>query len=313
MHFCITGANGNLGVWLCHHLLSTGHQVTAFSRKQSYVISDANYQFVAGDLCIPDTLRKLDGLTFDVCIHLASYNEFFEPNYRKKALQINTLGTAHLCEYLLEKKVPQLIYMSTFHVYGDVSSEIIDESSLCRPKNDYALTHLFAEQYIQSLYQGSQQSYINLRLTNSYGAPKDIASDKWYLIINDMARQAFFEKKIILTSNGTIKRDFVWMGDVCQIIAQLAERNNVESGVYNLSSGQSIALIDIAKSIQQAYQHKYQHELEICINDKDQKEYPDFIVSNRKLLTCLDFEFSKRVGEEAQDIWTLLETQAHGA
>ena len=61
-------------------------------------------------------------------------------------MEINTVGTKNLLEALNLTNLKNFVYISTFHVYGLTEGDI-DENTELNPKNDYALTHLFAEFY----------------------------------------------------------------------------------------------------------------------------------------------------------------------
>ena len=70
------------------------------------------------------------------------------------------------------------------------------------PKNDYASTHLFAEYYVKQFGLTHGLQYTILRLTNSYGSPTFVDSNKWYLVLNDLTRSAYENGRIIIKSNG---------------------------------------------------------------------------------------------------------------
>lgn len=305
MKILITGGNGNLGLWIRECFLQHGASVTCFSRRDRFNIDDPAYTFVEGDITQPESFSRLASSEFDICVHLASYNEHFAPDYRESALRINTLGTANVCDFLNSKGVKRIIYMSTVHVY-DLSREgVIDEHEAPCPVNDYGLTHLFAEQYVLSLTQNTELESVIFRLSNSYGAPKYAESDKWYLILNDFAKQAWEDKKIVLKSNGNLYRDFVWMKDVAEIVWKSCE-GDINPGVYNLSSGSLISLRNIAHIVADLYLDLFQENVPVVINQDDDNVYPQRRVSSDKLLSEIDFEFSDQLKQEVEGIWALL-------
>lgn len=309
MNVLITGGLGNLGLWITEYLLEQNHNVTVISRSEKVKMTHDNYRFVAVDITNPEALLSVIDGYFDVCIHAASYNEYFHDNYTEKSLQVNALGTEYLCQALNEHGVGKLIYLSTFHVYG-ASSGVITESSDVLPVNDYGLTHYFAEKYIEKHSRLSGLNFCILRLTNSYGCPKDINTDKWYLVLNDLCQMAFDTKKIVLNSNGKASRDFIWMGDVVMAISLVMNEVKCTNTVYNLSSGRSLSIINIARSVKHIYNEIFNQDLPIEFNISDRTEFSELLVENKKILSVIDIEFNENIFLEAKKIFELLKIRS---
>ncbi len=298
----ITGGFGNLGLWFSEYFTTKGYEIYILSKniKNSFIYNSIQ----ANIINLEELKEKLKYIEVDYVIHTASYNEYFHKNYAKKALLVNSLGTRNLIEVLKDKNIKNFIYLSTFHIYG-TSSGVIDETTPPNPKNDYASTHLFAEFYLKQFYSSSNFPYIIFRLTNSYGSPKSISTNKWYLVLNDLVKSAYLYRKIVLNSNGEAKRDFIWMGDVCRVMEKSFkfEPNNI----FNLSSKKSYNILFLAKKVRKIYKKRYKKDIEIVINKEDKTKPLNLIVDNRKLKKLIDFEFLDRFEKEIENIFTLLE------
>ena len=301
----ITGGHGNLGLYIVSALVNLGCDVFVLSRKKDKLIEKLKYTVIDADIVSATQLREKLNFDIDYCIHLASYNEYFLEDYPKKALEVNTLGTRNLLEALNIKKLKNFIYFSTFHVYG-LNSGMIDENTAPNPKNDYASTHLFAEYIVKQFGFTHGLKYTILRLTNSYGVPFFKDTDKWYLILNNLVKDAIDDKTIKLKSNGEIHKDFVSMVDVARIVNTLLTKN-ASNEIFNLSSGQAYSLLELAKLIQEQYKKKYNENIEISINSDDKNNYKRLDVDNRKLLNFIDFNFKDIIDNEVNNIFTLLE------
>ena len=301
----ITGGHGNLGLYIVSALVNLGCDVFVLSRKKDKLIEKLKYTVIDADIVSATQLREKLNFDIDYCIHLASYNEYFLEDYPKKALEVNTLGTRNLLEALNIKKLKNFIYFSTFHVYG-LNSGMIDENTAPNPKNDYASTHLFAEYIVKQFGFTHGLKYTILRLTNSYGVPFFKDTDKWYLILNNLVKDAIDDKTIKLKSNGEIHKDFVSMVDVARIVNTLLTKN-ASNEIFNLSSGQAYSLLELAKLIQEQYRKKYNENIEISINSDDKNNYKRLDVDNRKLLNFIDFNFKDIIDDEVNNIFTLLE------
>jgi len=301
----ITGGLGNLGLWLTHFFLDSGHDVTVLARSERVIVQHPRYHYLCADITDIHSLKATITCYYDICIHAASLNEHFKANYTEDALRINSLGTELLCQSFLKFGLGKFVYLSTFHVYG-VKEGVVTESSPISPDNDYALTHYFAEKYIEKNAKNHGLNYVICRLTNSYGCPKDINSNKWYLVLNDLCRQAHENKAIQLTSNGKSLRDFIWMGDVAHILEKLCESDLCNNEVFNLSANSTFSILDVAQYVQVAYQVLFDECLPIVINQDDAFEPQLLMVSNKKLINILPYDFKNKFESEAINIMKIL-------
>jgi UDP-glucose 4-epimerase len=301
----ITGGLGNLGLWITDYLAKKGFSIYVLSTRQNLegISIQKDFNLINGD--IRNLELEILPKDIDYIIHLASFNEFFLPNYPKKALEINTFGTRNILEFAKNlKNLKRFIYFSTFHVYG-AESGFINENSDLNPKNDYASTHLFAEYFVKQFGANFKIPFTIFRLTNSYGVPKDINSSKWYLVLNDLVKTAFETGKIVLKSNGGAKRDFISMYDVCRVVEKSLSFQ--ENGVYNLGSGKTSSILELAQIVKDVYKNRYQRDLEIEINRDDLKDYGDLKIDISKISQKIDFQFSDRFVDEVQAIFNFLE------
>lgn len=301
----ITGGLGNLGSWMTDYFYKQGYDVYVLTRKALYTLPNIKYTVLEADISNITNLKTVIGqYEFDYCIHLASYNEYFHEEYHQKALMINTLGTRNLLDILKDQNLKKFIYFSTFHVYGATSGNVTEESILT-PKNDYASTHLFAEYYVKQFGHNYGMNYTIFRLSNSYGCPKNININKWYLVLNDMTRSAFVNQKITLKTNGQVSRDFIWMGDVCNLFTKIDTMKNQE--IYNLSSGHNVKIIEIANMVQEIYEERYNKKIDLDINQNDKTIYHHVTVDNSKLLKDFNIKFHNAFKLEINNIFDLLE------
>lgn len=303
----ITGGYGNLGSWFLRKF-SDEYDVFVLARTKRALTFDTDHTLIICDISSEKECRdKLGGFQFDNIIHTASANDFFVENYSEISLNVNGLGTRNILEVIDTSKLENFIYLSTFHVYGENSGKISEET-LCSPKNDYGLTHLFAEEYVKMYGYTRSIPYTIFRLTNSYGCPTDKDSSKWYLLFNDICKQAVKENKITLNSNGKPSRDFIWMGDVCEEIYNCIQEDGYEkNNTYNLSSEKSYSVLDIAKLVKQAYHDFSKNNIVIETNKNDVNDYENnLLVSSEKLRKISRLEPQNNFREEAMNIFNLL-------
>jgi len=300
----LTGGLGNLGSWVTVALCEAGYDVYVLTRKENQVIENCKYHVIEADITNFKELSEKLSESFDYCIHMASYNEFFEANYAQKALEINALGTRNLLEVLVQKSIKKFIYLSTVHVYGKREG-MVKENDVLLPQNDYATTHLFAEYYVKQFGETHQLDYTILRLSNSYGAPKFYKNSKWYLVLNDLVKSVYETQSIVLQTNGNASRDFIWMGDVVEVLQKLL--NCDCQGIYNLSSMQNYKIIEIAQMVQVEYEKRYNKKVDIVINKNDTTIYENMLINNTKLQEKITFKIHQCFSTEIHNIFDLLE------
>jgi nucleoside-diphosphate-sugar epimerase len=302
---------GNLGSWLSAYFLELGWEVTVLTRTLRNLEGVEGYRTIQCDISNEEECKtKLAGLNIPYVIHCASVNDGFVPGYARLSLEVNTWGTRNILEALKGQPLQHFVYFSTFQVYG-VYEGLITEETPTLSENDYGLTHLFAEGYVKEYHLNHKIPYTIVRLTNSYGCPKDYDSSKWYLVLNDLARTALEKKQIILKSNGLAPRDFIWMGDVCQIVKDLLLLPEATLDTFNISGEHTFKMLEIAQQVQLAYKEKYGEDIPLQVNTEDKTVYADTLkVSASKLKKKVPYEAKPKFKEEALKIFEFLERRA---
>lgn len=302
----ITGGLGNLGSWFTEYAMKY-FDVTVLTRKDRDVKIKRDFKLILADLSDEQAIcEALKGKSFHYVIHAGSANDAFVDGYMSVSYKVNSFGTRNLIKALNLEILEHFIYLSTFQVYG-VYGGLIKEETKTMPRNDYGLSHLLAEHFIEMDMPAEKYSII--RLTNSYGCPKELDSSKWYLIINDLSWSAYYNKEIKLAGNGNALRDFVWMGDVSEALLNLLILKP-HNEVYNFSRGKTLSMYDIAKAVQTAYQKFYGNYLSIHTNKSDKScADPSLFVSSSKIKQRLEINYHDKLVEETISIFKLLENK----
>ncbi|MDL2216316.1 SDR family oxidoreductase [Desulfovibrio sp. OttesenSCG-928-M14] len=306
LRILVTGGLGYAGGWISSFLARAGHEVFVTSRRTEQPDLGAPYTLVPMDVATPD-MPLPPGL--DVVVHAASLNEAHLPDYPRQALLVNALGARNLLAALAEASAsaapPLFIYCSTFHVYGKSEGRIGEDSPVA-PVGDYALTHFFAEEYCRSAMRLTGQPCIILRLTNGYGAPKTPVDSKWHLLVNDLCRQAVTQGAITLRSSPALMRDFVWLGDMAKTVAALLERRDLAGRLFNVASGSSLAIGDVARRIATVAEGLLGRAVPLRCEQPGGKAGALLQVDNRALQKALGLSFEDRLEQEAAAVMRLL-------
>jgi UDP-glucose 4-epimerase len=268
---CIIGASGYLGGHISDKLLRDKVDIALCYRnenkiKQNQIFKKARYHH-EGDLTNKKYLDEILDGGYNNFIYLASSNHFKCEESLSSAMENNVNPLAYLVEQLYRnKKRCNFIYLSTAQIYGhQLKSISIDESTSVELGNNYALTHFICEG-ILSRYSDFINS-ISIRLTNTYGYPIYSSNDCWWFVVNDLCRQAVFDGKIQLLSDGSAPRDFINVESAADRVVWLLKQNIKNSSIYNLASGKTYRVIDVANIISSLMYKKYDVEVKIFKNN----------------------------------------------
>lgn len=147
-----------------------------------------------------------------------------------------------------EAHLSRFLYMSTIHVYGPATGELIREKTRPQPMHPYGETHLAAEVFVEAAGKRGDVPTTIFRLSNAFGTPVDPAVDRWTLLVNDLARQAVVTGRLVLRSDGLQARDFIPLEAVCRA-SRWALETPAPGPLYNVGSGQSVTVFEMASLV----------------------------------------------------------------
>lgn len=308
----ITGATGYLGARMCLHLASCGYKVTAlcYPELPEKEWSSRLYDTVVGDVRDTGLLEKLSEKKYDVLIHLVSLDHHQSTGDPVFVSSVNITPVWDLLNTFSKSGLNQFIYFSTVHVLGQLPPQIIDETYSLSPLSPYALTHSIGEQICNYYNRISDTKCTVVRLSNSYGAPLFPNNNCWWLVINDLCRMAYKQRKIILHSDGTPMRDFIHGNDVVEAIHRIIEApENMKSEIFNICSGETLTILELAQLIQEIYNSRYMEKIEIEYKrgkNNDSKVLDRYRLDNSKLCS-LGFKFRWDLNKGINDLFDYLE------
>lgn len=272
MKIVITGASGYIGSRLCLFLSENGHDITAVCSSkipQQKGWTEKVNQFIVGDIREEVIIENISNLKADVIIHLVSLDHHDSEKKPSFVSEINVQPTWNLLDACTAKGLKKFIYFSTIHVYGKNQNGFVSENQAITPFNAYALTHALSEEICNYYDRKTETECINIRLSNSYGEPVFLDAKCWSLIVNDLTRSAFDNKKIILNGNGSPIRDFIHYSDICNAIDSLVKNNIKNENTFHLSSSNSITMLDLAIKVKEVYFEIYGEEIPVFINKNE--------------------------------------------
>ncbi|MDR1685532.1 MAG: SDR family oxidoreductase [Desulfovibrio sp.] len=311
----VTGGLGYTGSWISRHLASLGHQVFILSRNCAGAEADFPFTPIRADverMDCEETARLLpEGL--DLVVHAAGLNDSDRPDYPRRSLLVNALGTRNLLAAVLRRTTeaagggtPLVVYCSTIHVYGRTGGRITEESPVA-PVNDYAATHLFAEEYCRMFTRAHDLPCIVLRLSNGYGAPKSPGGVDRRLLLNDLCASALRDGVLHLRSDPSTQRDFVWLGDYCRVIEALMYRKDLAGRTFNVSSGKSLSIGEVAARTAKTASAVTGREITVLRDAPEGTRQASPAVDNTALRSALGIAFQDRMEAEIEGILRFLQ------
>ncbi len=251
MIFLITGAAGFLGSALANQLTREGHQVRGLddlSTGDSKALSP-DVHFTRGDV---NDRPKLWTLLQEVdCVyHLAARVSVPESVlYPREYNAVNVGGTVSLMEAMRDVGVRRVVFISSGAIYGDQGEQPLRESMPPNPRSPYAVSKLAAEYYINTIGDLWNIETVSLRVFNAYGPGQHLPASH-PPVVPYFLRQALHHGSLVVHSDGTQTRDYVYLDDVVSGMIAAATAPNIDGLVINIGSGKETSVRELVKTIQ---------------------------------------------------------------
>ena len=267
MKILVTGGAGFIGRHLVDFLLNS-HAITVYdnlsnsSENISKSLIKKRVQFVKGDILDYDTLVK-SSKGFDLIIHLAAETDVTESVlHPKKVEDVNVNGTINILKSCIKNNIKKIIFASSAAVYGD-SKIAVTEDTETNPLSPYGASKLVAENQIKKTAKNNGLDYVILRLFNIYGKRQD---NQCTDVISNFVENISKSNPPVIYGDGKQTRDFVSINDVIDAFDYAIKTKS--SGTYNIASGKSISIKELAKIILDVYDKK----IEIKYNPASKKD-----------------------------------------
>lgn len=284
----ITGGYGYLGGRISNYLSKKNYEVIVCSsqniKNQDWI---ENLNFINIEWDSSDELKKIcKGV--DIIIHAAGMNAQQCLKKPEAAMNFNGLVTSNLLEAAIKAKVKKFFYFSTAHVYDSPLKGIINEDNKTLNKHPYAISNLAGENFVIQASLKKRIKGIVLRISNAFGRPMHKSVNCWMLIINDLCKQVIKNKEIILNSNGKQHRDFIPINNLCKILNMLMNLEDYYflKPIFNIGSGKSMTVMEVAKLIQKRCKIHYDFDSKIILPvNEDFTQYSEikYMSNNSKI------------------------------
>ncbi|MCP5103034.1 MAG: NAD-dependent epimerase/dehydratase family protein [bacterium] len=249
----ITGGAGFIGINLVRHLLklkkysisildnfSTGNYELLQQVVDGHMMSEINEPYEAhvsirnGDIRDRQVVDEA-AAGQDAVIHLAAQTGVI-PSIENPGTdaEINVLGTLNLLQAAVKQGVKKFIFASSAAPLGEQEPPL-DESKVPRPLSPYGASKLAGEAYCSAFHGSFGLDTTVLRFSNVYGPLSYHKGSVIALFI----KQILAGKRLVIYGDGYQTRDFLYVGDVCRIIAEIIQADSQKTGgeIFQLGTG----------------------------------------------------------------------------
>ncbi|MSP11780.1 MAG: NAD-dependent epimerase/dehydratase family protein [Chloroflexi bacterium] len=252
MRALVTGGAGFIGSNLVQFLLYKGVEVRVLDNLSTgYRINLQHLpiDLVEGDIRDQDLVQQACR-NIDIIFHLAaSVGNLKSLNNPVEDAQVNILGMVNLVEAARKNQVCNIIYSSSAAIFGELLTMPIDENHPQNPNSPYGVSKLAAEKYLLCFAKLHGITASCLRYFNVYGLNQRY--DAYGNVIPIFAQRLITGAPLTIYGDGAQTRDFVHVKDVA-MANYLAATIPHTSGVYNIGSGTSITINELAHFIQES-------------------------------------------------------------
>jgi CDP-glucose 4,6-dehydratase len=255
----VTGATGLVGTWLVKDLQTLGAQVVALVRDadpQSEFYRSGDYRrtaIVQG--CLEDfrTLeRAINEHEIDTVFHLAA-QPIVGAAFRSplQTFEANIRGTYNLLEACRRHAglVRRVVIASSDKAYGTQPQLPYTEDMPLQGVFPYEVSKSCADLIAQSYHRTYELPVAIARCGNIYGG----GDLNWSRIVPDAIRSALEGRRLVIRSDGTYIRDYIYVKDVSAAYLHLAmhlDDPQVRGEAFNFSPEQAVSVLDLVTSIQ---------------------------------------------------------------
>jgi UDP-glucose 4-epimerase len=175
---------------------------------------------------------------------------------REPGLEVtgNLLPLTRFLEVAQNLEPRKLVFISSAGtVYGECA-EGVSESAPLRPRSYYGAGKVAAEVMLHAFAVNSAWPTIILRPTNVYG-PGQLPI-KGFAIVPTIFRHMLEQRVFEIWGDGSVVRDYLFVDDLCELIARVLSRAAPAFSVYNVGAGSAVSILELVRHCEEAARTK---------------------------------------------------------
>lgn len=252
MRVLVTGGAGAIGSHLVALLLEGGHEVTVIDDLSSgrAELVPEGARLVEGSIlderCIEDAFADGPEAVAHLAALFANQNSVEHP---RDDLLVNGLGTLTILERSVAAAVRKVLVVSSSCAY--VSRPVlVEDDPVLSVDTPYAITKALGESYARYFAEHHSLDTVIVRPFNGYGPHEH--PGRYRNVIANFVAAALRGEPLPITGTGDETRDFTYVGDLAAGMAAALLRPTQPGSVFNLASGRSVRIADVAAMVNDA-------------------------------------------------------------
>jgi UDP-glucose 4-epimerase len=191
---------------------------------------------------------------YDCIFHLAALPRI-QPSFQyvNEHINANLNESVHLLELMIrENHFPKFIYSSSSAIYGTPQNIPTNECERVDCLSPYAFQKYEVEKYLELLATRYPLNYVGLRYFNPYGPRSFNPQNKFNAyssVVGIFLNRRKGGEALLVTGNGSQKRDFVHVKDLARANYLSALSNAGINTFFNIGKGDTISVLELANKI----------------------------------------------------------------
>lgn len=246
----VLGANGYLGRHLVAKLRASGHTVRLYDIHSTSIDGYPEYQQL--DMTDKEQVKRID-MRCEWLFHFAgktgthqSFDKYEEYVIGNEITLLNILDCMRSVE-----EPPRIVFPSSRLVYEGKSGKLLRESDSLACLTVYAANKIACERYLAMYALNYSIPYSIFRICVPYGNQSDEAYS--FGTIGYFLERAMAGEAITLFGNGSSRRTFTHVEDICRLILAAVSYRQSENGIFNIGGGDHCSLLEAAQLIADKY------------------------------------------------------------
>lgn len=150
-------------------------------------------------------------------------------------------------DFALSIKAPKYVYISSGGtIYGNTNQDLIAENIPALPISPYGISKLACERYVNMYHHAYGLNTYIVRPSNIYGPGQKPFRGQGF--VSTALALAYESKPIKVFGDGSNVRDYLYVEDFCQALAEIVQKG-IPGDVYNIGSGLGYSINDIINEI----------------------------------------------------------------
>lgn len=255
----VTGGLGFIGSHFVEELVAAGAEVICGCRTRREAMLRA-LPAADGLRLVPVDLRdsaetraafKYTAAAIDTVVHCAALdgNAAYKATHPAEILDANLRMTLNVLESARDHGVEEVVVLSSAEAYaqpGNPGAGPEDPPLLTWSDNGYVLSKLVGEVAADLFRRQYEMDVFIARTTNVYG-PRDGLGSGSGRVIPTMLERVRSGRQIEIWGDGSQRRTFLYVTDLVRATLQMVEARKYPT--FNVGSGESISILDLARTI----------------------------------------------------------------